>query len=114
MKKVVIVSAARTPIGSFLGSLSTVPAPKLGAVAIKGALDKIKLDPFDFIKGKRIYGSWGGEVNYERSSKKIFKLFKSIKNIEKLFKEKTYSLAEINKAIQDLKKNRVLRPIIKL
>ena len=76
--------------------------------------DKIKLDPFDFIKGKRIYGSWGGEVNYERSSKKIFKLFKSIKNIEKLFKEKTYSLAEINKAIQDLKKNRVLRPIIKL
>lgn len=45
MKKVVIVSAARTPIGSFLGSLSTVPAPKLGAVAIKGALDKIKLDP---------------------------------------------------------------------
>ncbi|WP_335964439.1 acetyl-CoA C-acyltransferase [Galbibacter sp. PAP.153] len=45
MNKVVIVSAARTPIGSFLGSLSTVPAPKLGAVAIRGALDKINLDP---------------------------------------------------------------------
>lgn len=45
MKKVVIVSAARTPIGSFMGSLSTVPAPKLGAVAIKGALDKINLKP---------------------------------------------------------------------
>ncbi|WP_375324040.1 acetyl-CoA C-acyltransferase [Flagellimonas sp. GZD32] len=45
MKKVVIVSAARTPIGSFMGSLSTVPAPKLGAVAIKGALDKIGLKP---------------------------------------------------------------------
>src|SRR5690554_332944 len=44
-KKVVIVSAARTPIGSFMGALSTVPAPKLGAVAIKGALDKINLDP---------------------------------------------------------------------
>lgn len=43
-KKVVIVSAARTPIGSFLGSLSTVPATDLGATAIKGALDKIKLD----------------------------------------------------------------------
>lgn len=43
-KKIVIVSAARTPIGSFMGSLSTVPAPKLGAVAIKGALDKINLD----------------------------------------------------------------------
>ncbi|QLE01973.1 acetyl-CoA C-acyltransferase [Galbibacter sp. BG1] len=45
MKKVVIVSAARTPIGSFLGALSTVAAPKLGSIAIKGALDKIKLDP---------------------------------------------------------------------
>ena len=44
-KKVVIVSAARTPIGSFMGALSSVPAPKLGAAAIKGALDKINLDP---------------------------------------------------------------------
>ena len=44
-KEVVIVSAARTPIGSFLGALSSIPAPRLGAVAIKGALDKINLDP---------------------------------------------------------------------
>ncbi len=44
-KKVVIVSAARTPIGSFLGALSTVPATQLGATAIKGAIDKINLDP---------------------------------------------------------------------
>ena len=43
-KEVVIVSAVRTPIGSFMGALSTVPAPKLGAVAIKGALDKVNLD----------------------------------------------------------------------
>ena len=43
-KKVVIVSAARTPIGSFMGGLSTVSAPKLGAAAIKGALSKINLD----------------------------------------------------------------------
>lgn len=43
-KEVVIVSMARTPIGSFLGTLSTIPAPKLGAIAIKGALDKINLD----------------------------------------------------------------------
>ncbi|MAB49592.1 MAG: acetyl-CoA C-acyltransferase [Flavobacteriaceae bacterium] len=44
-KDVVIVSAVRTPIGSFLGSLSSVPAPKLGAAAIKGALEKINLKP---------------------------------------------------------------------
>ncbi len=44
-KEVVIVAAARTPIGSFLGSLSTVSATELGAIAIKGALEKINLDP---------------------------------------------------------------------
>ncbi|UMB53912.1 acetyl-CoA C-acyltransferase [Lutibacter sp. A64] len=45
MKEVVIVSVARTPIGSFLGSLASISAPKLGAIAIKGALNKINLDP---------------------------------------------------------------------
>ena len=44
MKEVVIVSAVRTPIGSFMGSLSKIPAPKLGAIAIKGAIKKIDLD----------------------------------------------------------------------
>ncbi|MGB3452897.1 MAG: acetyl-CoA C-acyltransferase [Moheibacter sp.] len=45
MREVVIVSAVRTPIGSFMGSLSSVTATKLGSTAIKGALDKINLDP---------------------------------------------------------------------
>ncbi|MFW2135854.1 acetyl-CoA C-acyltransferase [Chryseobacterium sp. TY4] len=45
MKEVFIVSAVRTPMGSFMGSLSTVPATKLGATAVKGALDKIGMDP---------------------------------------------------------------------
>ena len=44
MKEVVIVSAVRTPIGSFGGALSSVSATKLGAAAILGAIDKIKLD----------------------------------------------------------------------
>lgn len=44
-KEVVIVSAVRTPIGSFMGSLSSVSAPKLGSIAIKGALEKIDLKP---------------------------------------------------------------------
>lgn len=44
-KKVVIVAAARTPIGSFMGALSNVSAPQLGASAIKGAISKINLDP---------------------------------------------------------------------
>ncbi|CAI8415159.1 MAG: putative acetyl-CoA acyltransferase [Flavobacterium sp. SCGC AAA160-P02] len=44
-KNVVIASVARTPIGSFMGSLSNISAPKLGSFAIKGALDKINLNP---------------------------------------------------------------------
>ncbi|MEK6616320.1 MAG: acetyl-CoA C-acyltransferase [Bacteroidota bacterium] len=45
MKEVYIVSAARTPLGSFGGTLKDIPATKLGAIAIKGALAKINLDP---------------------------------------------------------------------
>ena len=47
MKDVVIVSAVRTPMGSFGGSLSTVSATKLGSVAIKGAIDKSSLSVND-------------------------------------------------------------------
>ena len=45
MKDIVILGAARTPIGSFLGTLSALPAPKLGAVAIKCALEQSRLTP---------------------------------------------------------------------
>ena len=45
IKEVVIVSVGRTPIGSFMGSLSKITAPNLGAIAIKGALNKINLNP---------------------------------------------------------------------
>ena len=45
MTEVVIAAAARTPIGSFMGALSTVPGPKLGAVAIKAAVERAGIDP---------------------------------------------------------------------
>ena len=45
MRDVVIVGGARTPIGSFLGSLSSVPATKLGATAIKAALERAGVPP---------------------------------------------------------------------
>ena len=45
MDQVVIVSAARTAIGSFQGTLSTTPAPQLGAVAIRGAVERAAIDP---------------------------------------------------------------------
>jgi acetyl-CoA C-acetyltransferase len=45
MKEVVILSAARTPVGSFLGKLSSLPAPALGAAAIRGALERSGVRP---------------------------------------------------------------------
>ena len=75
---------------------------------------KIKIDPFDLIKGKKIFGSWGGGIDYEKNCKKIFKILKDVKNFDKLFNEKLYNLNNINSAIQDLKDEKVLRPIVKL
>ncbi len=45
MREVVIVSAVRTPIASFMGAFAAIPAPRLGAVAIKGALEAAGVDP---------------------------------------------------------------------
>lgn len=44
-KEIYIIAAVRTPIGAFLGSLSTIPATQLGSTAIKGALDKSGINP---------------------------------------------------------------------
>jgi acetyl-CoA C-acetyltransferase len=62
MKEVYIVSAVRTPMGSFGGSLAGVSATKLGAAAIKGAIDKIGLDPAlvqDVIMGSVLQANLG-------------------------------------------------------
>jgi len=48
MNEVVIVAYARTPMGSFNGGLSTMTAPALGGLAIKGAMDKINSDSVSF------------------------------------------------------------------
>jgi len=47
MTDVVIVSAARTPVGSFNGSFAAVPAHELGKTAITAALQRAKVDPKD-------------------------------------------------------------------
>jgi acetyl-CoA C-acetyltransferase len=47
MEEVVIVSAARTPVGSFSGAFATLPAHKLGEVAIRAALERAKVDAGD-------------------------------------------------------------------
>ena len=47
MKEVVIVSAVRTPVGSFNGGLSSKTAPQLGAIAIKEAINRAEIKPED-------------------------------------------------------------------
>lgn len=62
MNEIVIVSAVRTPLGSFGGALKTVPATRLGATAIKGAIEKIALAPehvTDVIMGNVISANTG-------------------------------------------------------
>src|SRR5579862_6206959 len=44
-REVVIVGAARTPVGSFQGGLSPLTAPQLGAIAIKAALERAHVEP---------------------------------------------------------------------
>jgi acetyl-CoA C-acetyltransferase len=45
MNKVVIVDGVRTAMGRFMGSLSTIPAPKLGAEVVKALIERTKIDP---------------------------------------------------------------------
>lgn len=62
MREVVIVSAVRTPMGSFGGSLKSLSATQLGAIAIRGALDRIGMDPYlvtDVFMGSVIQANLG-------------------------------------------------------
>ncbi len=65
MKEVVIVSAARTPIGSFGGSLKNIPTRKLGAIAIKAAVERAGIKPEmvdEVIMGAVLQGGLGQNV----------------------------------------------------
>ena len=75
---------------------------------------KITFNPHDFIKGKKIEGSWGGNVTFSKDLKKLTKLILNIKFIEKIFFKKSYSLLNINKAILDFKNGKNIRTLIKL
>ena len=70
MREVVIVSAARTPIGSFGGSLKGVPTRKLGAIAIKGAVERAGIKPEmvdEVIMGAVLQGALGQNVARQRT-----------------------------------------------
>ena len=76
--------------------------------------EKIKIDPLELISGKKIQGSWGGDVHPDKHIKIIAKKFIRYKaKLNKLI-AKDYPLDSINEAINDLKNGNVLRPIISI
>ena len=75
--------------------------------------EKLKINPFDLIKGKKIEGSWGGLVNFDRDIDFLVEIIKKYKNINKIFFNKIYDFNKINKAIEDMQLGKVIRPLIK-
>jgi S-(hydroxymethyl)glutathione dehydrogenase/alcohol dehydrogenase len=75
---------------------------------------KIRIDPHEMIKGKKIFGSWGGQCVPKKDVPKIFNIFYKNKIKLSLFISKIYKLNQINTAIKDFKKGNVIRPLIKM
>jgi len=75
---------------------------------------KIRLDPHQLISGKTILGSWGGDCDPDKDVPKIYKIIKKV--LKKLINKfcKVYKLKDINKAFEDLNKNKTFRPLIKM
>ena len=74
--------------------------------------EKIKLEPHELIKGKKIYGSWGGGGDAELTAKKLSNLLLTKKLDLSILLGKTYSIDQINEALNDLRNGNERRPII--
>ena len=75
---------------------------------------KISIDPFDLIKGKRLIGTWGGETQLDRDIPEYVRHYLEGRlELSKLITHE-YSLPEINRAFEDIKKGFVARAILKL
>ncbi len=69
--------------------------------------EKISLDPFDLIKGKQIIGTWGGETDPDRDIPKYIRLYQTGKlKLDELITD-TFTLDEINKAIDMMSKEKI-------
>ena len=78
-----------------------------------GKNQKIKLSPHDLIRGKKIYGSWGGAAVPDRDIPRFAKIIKKNFRWINCIKSRIYHFNKINKAVKDFKSGRVLRPVIK-
>ncbi len=96
-------------------AMASVRAPG-GLAVLAGNLpagERISLDPFDLIKGKRIVGTWGGESDPDRDIPRFAALHQAGKlPLDKLITH-TYTLEDINQALEDLEAGRVGRAMIR-
>ena len=90
----------------FVGKFIMIGNTKVG--------EKISINAWDFIFGKTFTGAWGNGGTTMKNFKINEKiLISEIKNIRKILPKNNYKITEINKALKDFKKGKVLRPIIK-
>jgi len=101
---------------NVMSNAISIAKPKIGTLVINGNADfgkQMSIDPIQFNMGKKIVGTWGGNSLLDKDIKYYFNLSNRLKiNISKEF-NRFYKLNEIEKAFNDLKTGRVLRPIIK-
>ena len=74
----------------------------------------IKIDPYEIIFGKKIYGSIGGNISIEKNIKLFDKIVEKNKYLFKRFVYKTYNLKNINVAINNFKNGKIIRPLIRI
>jgi S-(hydroxymethyl)glutathione dehydrogenase/alcohol dehydrogenase len=76
--------------------------------------ERISIDPYDLICGKRIQGSWGGGTRPDRDIPRFAALYREGRLPLDLLLSRRYELDEINEALDDLEAGRTLRPIVVL
>jgi len=95
-------------------AIASVRAPG-GTAVLAGNLPagaRISLDPFDLIRGKRVIGTWGGETQIDRDIPNYARLSAAgVLPLEKLISG-TYSLAQINEALDDLEAGKIARALV--
>jgi S-(hydroxymethyl)glutathione dehydrogenase/alcohol dehydrogenase len=72
----------------------------------------IRIDPHDLIKGRRIHGSWGGGSRPDQDIPRLAEFLLDQKIDLRFMTPRTYALAEVNEALDDLEAGRAMRPLI--
>ena len=72
-----------------------------------------KINPWQIIEGVNIKGAWNSDINFNKKFFKLENIFRKI-NSDLFFSKKEYKINEINKAIEDFKNGKVIRPLINM